>query len=142
MLNPPVNGKIQGLFNAFGCFQVLLKANLIFNDFSRQSCIFKYFSSLCKPWVLITFDKNIYKQPCTASMWGFSSTVWSEPLSTFILSILCMRVAKNLARLGGCTGSSQPWLSHIQSIKTKRLGSFQVNHSHTLYFNSQKFNES
>ena len=31
-------------------FQVLFKANLIFKDFSRQSCIFKYFSSLCEPW--------------------------------------------------------------------------------------------
>ena len=29
-------------------FQVLFKANLIFKDFSRQSCIFKYFSSLCE----------------------------------------------------------------------------------------------
>ena len=27
----------------------VFKANLIFKDFSRQSCIFKYFSSLCKP---------------------------------------------------------------------------------------------
>ena len=51
-LNPPVNGKIQGLFKTFECFfQILFKANLIFKDFSRQSCIFKYFSSLCR-------DKN------------------------------------------------------------------------------------
>ena len=49
MLNSPVNGKIQGLFQVFLCFQVLFKANLIFKDFSRQSCIFMYFSSLCKP---------------------------------------------------------------------------------------------
>ena len=28
-------------------FQVFIKANLIFKDFSRQSCTFKYFSSLC-----------------------------------------------------------------------------------------------
>ena len=48
-LNPPVNGKIQGLFRAFDCFQVLFNANLIFKDFSRQTCIFKYFSRLCKP---------------------------------------------------------------------------------------------
>ena len=48
-MNPPVNGKIQGLFNAFECFPELFKANLIFKDFSRQSCIFKYFSSLREP---------------------------------------------------------------------------------------------
>ena len=33
VLNPSVNGKIQGLFKAFDCFQVLFKANLIFKDF-------------------------------------------------------------------------------------------------------------
>ena len=50
VLNPLANGKIQGLFKAFECFfQVLFKANFIFKDFSRQSCIFKYFSSLCEP---------------------------------------------------------------------------------------------
>ena len=50
VLNPLVNGKIQGVFKAFECFQVLFKANLIFKDFSRQSCLFKYFSSLCEPY--------------------------------------------------------------------------------------------
>ena len=33
----PVNGKIQGLFNVLGVFQVLFNANLNFKDFSRQS---------------------------------------------------------------------------------------------------------
>ena len=36
-------------------FQVLFKANLIFKDFSRQSSIFKYFSSLCEPCTLTFF---------------------------------------------------------------------------------------
>ena len=31
-------------------FQVLFKSNLIFKDFSRQSCILKYFSNLWEPW--------------------------------------------------------------------------------------------
>ena len=44
-----LDGKIQGLFKAFEFFQVLFKANLISKDFSRQSCIFKYFSNLCEP---------------------------------------------------------------------------------------------
>ena len=48
-LNPPVKGKIQGLFRPLSGFQVIFKANLIFKDFSRQSCVFKYFSSLCEP---------------------------------------------------------------------------------------------
>ena len=33
LLNPPVNGKTQGLFKALSVFQVLFKANLIFKDF-------------------------------------------------------------------------------------------------------------
>ena len=61
LLNPPVNGKIQGLFKAFECFQVLFKANLVFKAFIRQSCIFKYFSSLCEPCLTISSFK-IYRQ--------------------------------------------------------------------------------
>ena len=49
LFNPPVNGKIQGLSRPLSVFQVLLKAYIIFKDFSRQSCTFKYFSSLCEP---------------------------------------------------------------------------------------------
>ena len=49
MLNPPVNGNIQGLFKAFESLSSTFKANLIFKDFARQSHIFKYFSSLCEP---------------------------------------------------------------------------------------------
>ena len=33
VLYPLANGKILGLFKAFGCFQVLFKANFIFKDF-------------------------------------------------------------------------------------------------------------
>ena len=58
LLNPPVNGKTQGLFKAFECFQVLFKASLIFKDFSRQSCILKYFSNPCEP-CHNTFDSDI-----------------------------------------------------------------------------------
>ena len=44
VFNPPVNGKIQGLFNAFECFSstfqgkfnLCFKANLINKDFSRE----------------------------------------------------------------------------------------------------------
>ena len=70
-LNPPVNGKIQGLFKAFeSAFQVLFKTHLIFKDFSRQSCIFKYFSSLCEPC------KHMFKPSSnyfllTVPMWCF-----------------------------------------------------------------------
>ena len=37
-------------------FQVLFKADLIFKDFSRKSSKFKYFSSLCEPFI-ITAEK-------------------------------------------------------------------------------------
>ena len=49
VLNPLTNGKIQGLFKATGCFSRTFKANFIFTDFSRQSCIFKYFQACANP---------------------------------------------------------------------------------------------
>ena len=41
--------KFKDFSRPLSVFQVLFKANLIFKDFSRQSCIFKYLSSLCEP---------------------------------------------------------------------------------------------
>ena len=58
MLSPPINVKIQGFFKAFECFQALFMANLIFKAFSRQSCIFKKFSSLCQPCTSGLYHKN------------------------------------------------------------------------------------
>ena len=55
VLNPPVNGNIQGVFKAFECFSSIFKANFIFKDFSRKPSKFKYFSSLCKPCAIIDF---------------------------------------------------------------------------------------
>ena len=46
-------------------FPVLFKADLIFKDFSRQSYIFKYFSSLCEP---CTTDSHDTEQNRAASM--------------------------------------------------------------------------
>ena len=45
--------KFKDFSRPLSVFQVLFKANLIFKDFSKQSCIFKYFSSLPKPCVVI-----------------------------------------------------------------------------------------
>ena len=42
--------KFKDLSRPLIVFQVLFKTNFIFKDFSRQSCIFKYISSLCEPW--------------------------------------------------------------------------------------------
>ena len=41
--------KFKDFSRPLSVFQVLFKANLIFKDFSRQSCIFMYFSSLWEP---------------------------------------------------------------------------------------------
>ena len=41
--------KFKDFSRPLSVFQVLFKANFIFKDFSRQSCIFKYFSSLSEP---------------------------------------------------------------------------------------------
>ena len=34
-------------------FQVCFKTKFIFKDFSRHPFIFKYFSSMCKPWIVL-----------------------------------------------------------------------------------------
>ena len=50
VLNPLANGKFKDFSMPLSVFQVLFKVFFfIFKDFSRQSCIFKYFSSLCEP---------------------------------------------------------------------------------------------
>ena len=49
--------KFKDFSKPLSVFQVLFKANLIFKDFSRQSCIFKYFSSLCE------FKSNLVGNP-------------------------------------------------------------------------------
>ena len=41
--------KFKDFSRPLSVFQVLFKANVIFKDFSRQSCIVKYFSSMCEP---------------------------------------------------------------------------------------------
>ena len=43
--------KFKDFSRPLSVIPVLFKANLIFKDFSRQSCIFKYFSSLCEPCI-------------------------------------------------------------------------------------------
>ena len=48
--------KFKDFSRSLSVFQVLFKANLIFKDFSRQSCILKYFSSLCEPWNMTESD--------------------------------------------------------------------------------------
>ena len=44
--------KFMNYSRPLSVFQVLFKASLIFKDFSRQSCIFKYFSSLCESCIV------------------------------------------------------------------------------------------
>ena len=58
VLNPTVNGIIQGLFKAFESFSSTFEGNFIFKDFSRQTCIFRYFSSLCEPCYSAGGDHN------------------------------------------------------------------------------------
>ena len=45
--------KLKDFSRPLSVFLVLFKANLNFKDFSRQSCTFKYFSSLCKPCMMV-----------------------------------------------------------------------------------------
>ena len=52
--------KFKDFSRPLSVFQVLFKANLIFKDFLRESCIFQYFSSLCEPWYI----NELYYKDC------------------------------------------------------------------------------
>ena len=52
LLNPPVNGKIQGLFKAFECFSSTFQGKFNFQGlFKTVLYIFMYLSSLCEPCI-------------------------------------------------------------------------------------------
>ena len=70
VLNPPVNGKIQGLFKFFLCvFQVLFKANLISRTFQAspvnsstfQACANPDYGYFC-PLLIIFANRSGFKQ--------------------------------------------------------------------------------
>ena len=94
VLNPPVNGKIQGLFKAFECFQVLFEANLIFKDFSRQSCIFKYFSSLCEPCACFFIVCSFFFSKFTFSIIFFRNNIVLPGLIRFKIVCKCDQQTK------------------------------------------------
>ena len=52
VLSPSECKKIEDFSRPLSDFPVLFKADLIFKDFSRKPSKFKYYSSLCKPWLL------------------------------------------------------------------------------------------
>ena len=56
--------KFKDFSSPLSVFPVLFKTNLIFKDFSRQSCIFKlkYISSLCEPLYCPTSNKKVGSQ--------------------------------------------------------------------------------
>ena len=73
-------------------FPVLFKADLIFKDFSRQSCIFKFFSSLCKHWHIhailqIKADRQglIQIYHVLQDLWAFSLTDHGRTDSQWLL---------------------------------------------------------
>ena len=82
MLNPPVKGKFKDFSRPLSVFQILFKANLIFKDFSRQSCIFKYFSSLREPCIHVKCPGTEY-----ICDWERENSFHSVPASKFFFPI-------------------------------------------------------
>ena len=74
VLNPHAMVKFKDFSRPLSVFQVLLKANFIFKDFSRRSLIFKYFSSLCEPCYMVikrkpdfvVCDQQRHRTACTS----------------------------------------------------------------------------
>ena len=58
MLNPPVNGKIQGLFNAFECFPSTFQGNFnfqgLFNTVLYIQVFFKHVRTLLQPFISLS----------------------------------------------------------------------------------------
>ena len=49
VLNPPVNGKIQGLFKAFECFSRTFQGKFIFQGLFKTNLYIEVLKSLFKP---------------------------------------------------------------------------------------------
>ena len=82
--------KFKDFSRPFCVFQVVFKANLIYKDFSRQSCKFKYFSSLCEHW---TPTVAINCMILTKIFRGISLGVTTfEPFGNRLLTILWRRL--------------------------------------------------
>ena len=75
MLNPPVNGKIQGLFQSFLCFQVLFKENLYFKEFSSNPVYSSTFQACANPEELHHANSHSSKLPLIRGVHGFCGKV-------------------------------------------------------------------
>ena len=65
-----------------------------------------HLSRLMRLWHLSPSVNSIFKHACAAIQWGYTSDFRSDSLPTSF----CVRTAKALARLRGCTGSPEPSL--------------------------------
>ena len=76
--------KFKDFSRPLSVFQVPFNASLIFKDFSRQSCIFKYFSGLCEPCILLDLLNSLQK---SNKMTGEVSHLIFTPQTCLINSI-------------------------------------------------------
>ena len=63
VLNPLQIVKFKDFSRSLSVFQVLFKANLVFKDFLRRSCIFKYFKfqACANPVLQVTLQAAVAK---------------------------------------------------------------------------------
>ena len=134
VLNPPVNGKIQGFLSVF---QVLFKAKLIFKDFTRQSCMI--IQVLFKPvQTLLCIDQNLI------NLYNFSDQNCSDNKSTSFHINLKLLLTKTLVltdevcllkyhhinvitlkkRIYKCQQISKPQLSTTQYMNCLKINTY------------------
>ena len=118
--------KFKDFSRPLSVFPVLSKANLTFKDFSRQSHIFKYFSSLCEPcckstyfWAssmprfqfisMSKYDKVACLSNENSEQLGYLSSFVSLPLALWEDSKPIVS-SDRLIRLDGSTGSFKSML--------------------------------
>ena len=123
--------------------QVLFKADFIFKDFSRQYCIFKYFSNLCEPCNKMNFSEISDLIGPVFFFKSFSSMVVSLLLLVlcFLVDLLCVCV-----RWGGGGGSalildflcSASWVYSVGIVRDFPRPDFGPNISASQLKNEQK----
>ena len=79
--------KFKDFSRPLSVFQVLFKANFIFKDFSRQSCIFMYFSSMCEPCLLCLRAASESRREYSRHTWLFwMNWEWIDELTLLLQS--------------------------------------------------------
>ena len=85
LLNPPVNGSIQGLFKAFECFSSSFQSKFYFQGLFKTVLYIQVLSSLCEPcniFQILYFKWIVCRQMINMKCQVFEHTLWFHMTGT------------------------------------------------------------